>query len=315
MPKPKLSFVIPAYNEEGNVKPLYHEIKEIVVKLIKDKKISDYEVIFINDGSRDKTQEVLESMKKEEGKKIRIIQFMRNFKKAEAYKAGFELCSGDLIFTMDADLQDNPQDIPRFLEKIEQGYDVVVGWKYIRRDPMYKIMLSRLFNAILRSSTKIMLHDFDNGYRCMKKEVLPHLDLYEGLYRYIPIFAASKGFRVSEIKVHHRPRRSGKSKFGSRLFKGFFDLITIRFLFKYLRRPLHFFGGIGAFSFSIGFLFALYLSILRLALDQTIGNRPLLMLSVLLMIIGIQLLLFGLIGEMIANISKKEKNYVIKKVI
>ncbi len=314
MKKPILSFIIPIYNERESIQTLYNEIKEVVSFLIKKRRVSDYEVIFVNDGSRDRTQDVLESMKKKEGKRLKAIQFRRNFGKAEAYKAGFELCSGDLVFTMDGDLQDNPQDIPRFIEKIEQGKDIVIGWKYKRKDRLTKRLASKLFNVILRSWTRLNLHDFDNGYRCMKKEILPHLNLYEGLYRYIPIFASSRGFKVGEIKVHHRVRKFGKSKYKtSRIFEGFFDLITIRFLFRYLKRPLHFFGRIGSLFFLIGFLFVLYL--ISLILREIVWGRPLLTISILLMIIGVQFILFGLIGEMIANISRKEKNYVIKKII
>ncbi len=314
MKKFRLSFIIPVYNEEGSVKFLYEEIKQVAKFLKKQRKVSTYEVIFINDGSRDRTQYILESLKQTEKDKLKIIQFRRNFGKAEAYNAGFELCSGDLIFTMDGDLQDNPQEIPRFIEKIERGYDIIIGWKYRRRDSISKKLASKLFNAIMRSSTRLRLHDFDNGYRCMKKEILPHLHLYEGLYRYIPVFASSRGFKVGEIKVRHRPRRFGKSKYGiSRLYRGFFDLITIKFLFFYLKRPLHFFGGIGIFLFSLGILLGLYL--LSLILRQINWQRPFLTISILLIIMGIQFILFGLIGEMITNISRKEKNYAIRKIV
>lgn len=313
--KAYISFVIPVYNEEQSVSPLYNEIEEATIDLIREKKISDYEIIFVNDGSTDKTQENLESLKSKAGKRLKVIEFRKNFGKAEAYKAGFKLCSGDLVLTMDGDLQDNPQNLPNFIDKINQGYDIVIGWKHKRKDLASRKILSKIFNTLLRHSTKLSLHDFDNGYRCMKKEILPHLDLYEGLYRYIPVFAGSKGFKVGEVKVDHRERKFGKSKYGfSRIFRGFFDLINIKFLFDYSKRPLHFFGGVGSFFFAVGFFIAIYLSCLRIFLNETIGNRPLLTLSMLLMIIGIQFLLFGLLGEMIANISKKEENYSIKKI-
>ncbi len=317
MRAPSLSFVIPAYNEEKSVTPLYHEIKQVVADLIKQKKVSDFEVIFINDGSRDRTQKVLEKLKKAEGKRLKIIEFRRNFAKAEAYKAGFELVSNDLIFTMDADLQDNPKNIPDFLNRIGQGYDLVVGWKFNRRDPIHKTLPSKLFNFIMQKQTGLGLHDFDNGYRCMKKEILPHLGgLYEGLYRYIPVYANAKGYRIAEVKVNHRARKFGASKYGfSRLFKGAFDLITIKFLFVYLKRPLHFFGGFGTLFFSTGLLISVYLTMLKFFFNQLIGNRPLLAFGVLLMTIGVQFVLFGLLGEMIANISRKEKRYSIRKTL
>jgi glycosyltransferase involved in cell wall biosynthesis len=309
-----LSVVIPVYNEEDNVIPLFKEVDANASKLVRQKKISGFEVIYISDGSKDKTNKNLELLKKQFKSKVKIILFRRRFGKAEAYKAGFSACKGDLIFTMDGDLQDNPNDMRSFVDKIEQGYDLVVGWKYFRKDPITKRLPSKLFNAILRSFTGLKLHDMDCGYRLMTREVLKHLDFYEGLYRYIPVFASSKGFKITEVKVHHRKRKYGKSKYGfSRLFKGFFDLITVRFLFSYQKRPLHFFGGLGALFFTIGFLIGLYLTYVKLVLGELIGNRPLLTLGVFLMIIGVQLVIFGLLGEMIAYIFKKEKNYVIKK--
>lgn len=306
-----ISFIIPVKDEEKNVRKLYIEIKKVMNYLIKIRYLKEFEVIFINDGSTDGTQEQLELIKKSEKDKIKIIEFRKNFGKSDAYNAGFKLCKGDLIFTMDGDLQDNPSDITRFINKIREGNDVVIGWKHKRKDPITKKLASKLFNLILRRSTKLKLHDFDNGYRCIRKKVLPHLNLYGGLYRYIPVFASSKGFKVDEVKVDHRKRKHGKSKYGfSRLFGGFFDLITIKFLF-YLKRPLHFFGGIGSIFFTSGFLIAAWMTIQKIMM----GTRAnLLTLASLLMILGLQFLLFGLIGEMITNINKKEKTYSIKSV-
>jgi glycosyltransferase involved in cell wall biosynthesis len=308
----RLSFVIPVYNEERNVRELYYSIKKVLAPLI-DKKVKDYEVIFVNDGSTDRTLDELTSLKNTE-KSIVIIDFRKNFGKSEAYKAGFAVSKGDLIFTLDGDLQDNPDDIPKFLDKISEGYDIVIGWKYNRKDPITKTFPSKIFNKILRKSTGLRLHDIDNGFRCMKKEVITYLDLYEGQYRYIPVFANLKGFKVSEVPVNHRPRIHGKSKYGfSRLFTGLFDLMTINFLIVYIRRPLHFFGSIGVSLFSVGFLIALYETFIKLVLRKQIGE-PMLILSVMLILIGIQMILFGFIGEMIANISRKESNYSIKKI-
>ena len=304
-----ISIIVPVKEEEGNVRQLYIEIKKVMNHLIKEFNLDSYEVIFVNDGSTDNTQQVLEDLKKTQGDKIKIIEFRKNFGKSAAYNAAFKICKGDLIFTMDGDLQDHPFDIPKFIEKIQEGNDVVIGWKHKRKDPISKKLASKLFNLILRRSTKLKLHDSDNGYRCMKKEVLPHLNLYGGLYRYIPVFASSKGFKVDEVKVNHRKRTSGKSKYGvSRLFGGFFDLITIKFLF-YLKRPLHFFGGIGSLFFGSGALLAAVLTLQKMLT----GTRyQLISFASLLMILGLQFLLFGLIGEMITNINKKEENYSIK---
>lgn len=307
----KLSIIIPIYNEAESVEILFAQIKQILVN-----HTSGHEVIFINDGSTDNTQSVLEEIQKNNPGTTKIIEFRKNFGKADAYQAGFELCSGDLIFTLDGDLQDDPADMPKFLEQIDNGYDVVVGWKFERHDSKSKIIQSRLFNCILRRMIKIHLHDFDNGYRCMKREVLNHLYLYEGMYRYIPVFAGIKGFKITEVKMNHRQRQFGKSKYGfSRIFKGFFDLVTLGFISIYSKKPLHFFGGIGSLLFLIGFGAAFYLSYLKIFFNATIGNRPLLLFGALLMIIGIQLVLFGLIGEMIANISKKDKSYSVKKIL
>ncbi len=304
-----ISFVIPVKDEEKNVRQLYIEIKKVMNYLIREQYLKEFEVIFINDGSTDGTQKELEIIKKTEKDKLKIIEFRKNFGKSEAYKAGFKYCKGDLIFTMDGDLQDNPSDITKFLNKIDEGNDVVIGWKYKRKDPITKKIASKLFNLILRRSTKLKLHDFDNGYRCIKRKVLPSLDLYGGLYRYIPVFASSKGYKIDEVKVEHRKRKYGKSKYGfSRLFGGFFDLITIKFLF-YLKRPLHFFGGLGSLFFVGGFLMALWMTLQKMIT----GNRAqLLTLASLLIILGLQFFLFGLIGEMIANINKKEENYSVK---
>jgi len=304
-----ISIIVPVKEEEGNVRQLYIEIKKVMNNLIKEFNLDSYEVIFVNDGSKDNTQQVLEDLKKTQGDKIKIIEFRKNFGKSAAYNAAFKICKGDLIFTMDGDLQDHPFDIPKFIEKIQEGNDVVIGWKHKRKDPISKKLASKLFNLILRRSTKLKLHDSDNGYRCMKKEVLPHLNLYGGLYRYIPVFASSKGFKVDEVKVNHRKRTSGKSKYGvSRLFGGFFDLITIKFLF-YLKRPLHFFGGMGSLFFGSGALLAAVLTLQKMLT----GTRyQLISFASLLMILGLQFLLFGLIGEMITNINKKEENYSIK---
>ncbi|MDP2684409.1 MAG: glycosyltransferase family 2 protein [bacterium] len=307
----KLSFVIPVHNECESVKILLGEIKNVMQNIN-----TNYEVIFVNDGSTDKTQERLNQLHLDNPNILKVIEFRKNFGKSDAYKAGFNLCTGDLIFTMDGDLQDDPIDIKKFLNKIEEGFDIVIGWKHQRQDSNSKIVQSRLFNYIVRKMIKIQLHDFDNGYRCMKKEIIQYLDLYEGLYRYIPVFASSKGFRLSEVQVNHRKRKFGKSKFGySRLSKGFFDLITLGFISVYIKRPLHFFGGIGSLFFLLGFGLASYLTYIKFVFSQSIGSRPLLTLSVLFIIIGIQLILFGLLGEMIANTSKKENGFTIKKIL
>jgi glycosyltransferase involved in cell wall biosynthesis len=307
----KLSIVVPAYNEQDNVQRLYFAVKKVMIK-----EKYDFEMIYIDDGSTDKTYEKLLELNKKD-KRVKIIKFRKNFAKASGLSAGFKLAKGDVILTLDADLQDDPLEIPRFIQKINQGFDLVVGWKFKRKDPYHKILLSKLFNFIVRKLTKIKLHDNDCNFRAIKKEILPYLNLYGGLYRYIPSIAFWKGFKVGEIKVKHNKRKFGKSKYGmERIFKGFFDLITIKYLLSFSTTPLYLFGLIGSLLFSIGLIINFYLFFVRLFLNQAIGHRPLLILGVLLLIVGIQTISFGLIAEMITHKNQKDENdYVIEKVI
>jgi len=303
-----LSIVIPVLNEQRNVTILRNRI-ELVLSNFKYK----YEIIFIDDGSTDNTYNELKSLEKIY-KNVKIISFTRNFGKSSALLAGFEIAKGNLILTMDGDLQDDPREIPKFLNKIHDGCDLVVGWKYKRRDPFIKIMLSKLFNSILRKITKIKLHDCDNNFRLFKKEIIPHLNLYGGMYRYIPVFAFQKGFKIGELKVKHNPRRFGKSKYGmERVYKGFFDLITLSYLSRFKKVPLYLFGGVGAACLGVGTLIGIYLVYIKLFMDQLIGDRPLLILGILMVIVGLQFLFFGLLAEMFTNFTQKNtKNYVIK---
>ena len=299
----ELSIVIPAYNEEENVTEIYNSLSDVAKKSGKT-----YEIIFVNDGSTDNT---LAKLKKLRGidKKIKIISFTKNFKKASALAAGLKAASGKFIVTMDADMQDDPYEIPKLLEKMEEGYDMVIGWKYPRKDPLSKVLASRIFNLLVRIVTGLKIHDCDSNFRAMKKEVIPHLELYSGLYRYIPVIAHQKGFKLSEVKVKHQSRMHGKSKYSiTRLYTGFFDLITIKFLLEYNKRPLHFFGSIGSLFLSSGLMAGIYLLYLKYILGNTIGQRPLLILTILLIFLGMQLISIGLIGEMIANSSQKKKN-------
>ena len=303
-----LSIVVPVLNEQRNITILRNRL-EFILSKFKGK----YEIIFVDDGSTDNTANELRTLTKEY-KNVRAVSFTRNFGKSSALLAGFEAAKGNLILTMDGDLQDDPIEIPRFLSKLNEGYDIVVGWKYKRRDPTIKILLSKLFNAILRKVTKIKLHDCDNNFRLFKKEIIPHLNLYGGMYRYIPVFAAQKGFKVGELKVRHNPRRFGKSKYGlERVYKGFFDLMTLFYLSRFKRVPLYLFGGIGALLLGAGVLIGIYLAYIKFFMDQLIGNRPLLTLSILMMIVGLQFLFFGLLAEMFTNFSQKNnRNYVVK---
>ncbi len=301
-----LSIVIPAYNEEKNVFLLYDELNDVLKKLKKK-----YEIIFVDDGSKDNTFSVLKKIARLD-KKIKIISFQKNFGKAAALSAGFNEASGKIIITMDSDLQDNPKEIPRLIEKLNKGYDLVVGWRYKRKDHPLRKINSKIFNILVRILTKIEIHDSDCNLRAMRKEVAKNLNLYGGLYRYIPSIVSYQGYKIGEVEVTHRPRRFGKSKYGiTRLFTGFFDLITIKFLLSYKKAPMHLFAIFGSILTLIGSLISLYLAFIRLILKIRIGERPLLLLGVLLMIMGVQFISIGLIGEMITS-KENGKKYIIK---
>ena len=227
----------------------------------------------------------------------------RRFGKATALQAGFRVSQGDIIITLDADLQDDPKEIPRFIEALEDDYDLVSGWKEDRKDPLAKTIPSKFFNFVTSRMSGLKLRDFNCGFKAYRREVLEDLNVYGELYRYIPVVVHAKGFRVGEIAVSHRARQYGKSKYGfERFVRGFFDLFTIMFLISFQKRPLHLFGPVGVIVGSIGFLINLYLAVLWMQ-GQGIGDRPLLMLGTLMIIVGIQILIFGLLGEMIAAAS------------
>ena len=289
----KLSLIIPVYNEQDNVLPLYNKLKAVLEY--------DHELIFIDDGSKDNTYEILKNIQKKDSK-LKIIRFRNNFGKSEALSKGFKHAKGDIIITMDGDLQDDPEEIPRFTEKIKEGYDLVVGWKYKRQDPLSKTIPSKFFNFLIKVLTGVKIHDSNCCFKAYKKEVVKNLKIYGELHRYIPSLVNWKGFKVTEIKVKHHKRLHGKSKYGfSRLLKGFLDLLTIKFLIKYSKKPLHFFGSIGIISFLLGALISVYLVYEKYFLNINIGSRPMLILGVLLLIIGVQFICLGLLGEMILN--------------
>jgi glycosyltransferase involved in cell wall biosynthesis len=301
-----LSIVIPTYNEEKNIPMLYKELKSVLDKY-------QYEIIFVDDGSFDNTFNIIKSVAQKD-KKVKLISFKRNYGKSAALSAGFENAKGDIIITLDADLQDDPKEIPRFIEKINQGYDLVSGWKFKRKDSLTKIISSRFFNFLTSMLTKVKIHDINCGFKAYKKEVVKNINIYGELHRYIPVLAFWKGYKIGEIKVEHHPRMYGKSKYGAtRLFKGFLDLITVKFLMSYGKRPLHLFGLIGLLCFLLGVILGIYLTYLWF-IGKGIGSRPLLMLAVLLVVLGVQFVSLGLLGEMVTSTSKK-KDYTIKEIV
>lgn len=303
-----LSFVIPAFNEAPSLERLYKQIAAQV-------QLSghDWEIIFIDDGSTDESMQVLTDLHNRDPH-VKVIQFRRNFGKAAALMAGFSRAKGEVVFTMDADLQDDPVEIPRFLEKLEEGFDLVSGWKFPRLDPISKTAPSRLANFAIRLGSGLKLHDFNCGYKAMRGDVAREIKLYGELHRYVPVLAHWRGFNVTEIKVKHHPRQFGRSKYGlRRLSRGLFDFITVIFLIRYTRRPLHFFGWMGLLSLLLGIVINGYLSVLWL-MGQTIGHRPLLTLGTLLIIIGAQFFSLGLLAEMLSySILSREEEYTIRK--
>lgn len=295
MSNQQISFVIPVFNEAESVEELFKKLKEQIPQL---KKHQVKEIIFVNDGSTDETLKKLKSIK---DPLIKIASFRINLGKAAALNYGFAKSQGEVLITLDGDLQDGPENVSLLLEKINEGFDLVVGWKEKRHDPLTKTLPSKLFNLVVRYFSNAKLHDFNSGLKALKKEVAQEIFLYGELHRFIPVLAAQKGFRVAEVPVVHHERKYGKSKYGfNRAIKGFFDFLTVMFLGTFGQRPLHLFGFLGGTSMLFGIIFAAYLSILRFQ-GETIGNRPLLILAILLIITGLQMLLSGLIAEMLVS--------------
>lgn len=310
--KPNLSFIIPVKDEEKSIGQLVLEIKAICQQIKKS-----YEIIFVDDGSVDQSFNMIKKISLK-NQSVKAIKMRGNFGKSMALQVGFSKAKGNIIFTLDSDLQDNPKEIPKFLKKINEGFDLVSGWKRKRNDPTFsKVIPSRIVNFLARFLTGLKIHDTNCGFKAYKREVVDNLNLYGELYRFIPILAAKQNFKVAEVEVEHRQRRFGQTKFGwNRGIKGILDLLTVVFLTGYIQRPGHFFGGLGLLSFMAGFIIGLYISFLRLTTGSIQHRHPLLFLGILLMIIGIQLLSTGLLAEMmIASRGKYdyEKN-IFKKI-
>lgn len=297
----EVSFVIPAFNEEASLGGLYVAICAQMETIT-----SNFEIVLVDDGSVDASFEKMQQLARDDSR-VKIIKLRKNFGKSIALNEGFRLAEGDIIFTMDADMQDDPKEIPSFLAKLEEGYDLISGWKQKRKDPLLsKNLPSKLFNFMIGKFSGLKLHDYNCGFKAYRKSVVKGLSLYGDLHRYIPALAHSNGWRVAEIPVKHHARPFGKSKYGiDRFFHGFFDFITVFFITKYMKRPMHFFGWFGMLFSLGGFSICGYLSILWL-FGESIGRRPLLMLGVLLLVMGCQIIMTGLIAEMITH--NKQKN-------
>jgi len=293
-----LSIVIPLYNEEENVELLYEQLKATLNELGRE-----YEIIIVDDGSTDRSFDVLKRLH-EDDKRLKVIRFRRNFGQTAAFAAGFDRSQGQVVITLDADLQNDPADIPLLLEKIEEGYDVVSGWRLHRQDPFLTRRLpSIIANRLISHVTGVHLHDYGCSLKAYRREVVKNVQLYGELHRFIPAIASWMGISVAEVPVRHRPRRFGKSKYGlSRTSKVLLDLLTVRFLLSYSTRPIHIFGGMGLISFAVGIGLGGYLTFIKFVLGQNIGTRPLLLLAILLMVLGVQLISIGLLGEMVVRI-------------
>lgn len=297
MPRPVLdiSIVIPVLDEQDSIRELYEQVTAALVQVGQS-----YEIIFVDDGSTDQTFARLSALHQTDPR-VHVISLRRRFGKTAALVAGFRESSGSVVITLDGDLQDDPSEIPRFLEKLDSGLDLVVGWKQERRDPMTKTVPSKVFNAVVRSSSGLSLHDFNCGFKAYRREILEDLRLYGDMHRFVPVMAAWKGYRVGEIVVHHRERSYGRSKFGAgRVVSGMFDFVRVLFLTRYMQKPLQLFGGWGLFFLALGVACGVWLAILKFAEGQSIGlhHLPLLLFTVLLIMFGALLFAMGLIGEM-----------------
>ncbi|MBM4145490.1 MAG: glycosyltransferase family 2 protein [Nitrospira sp.] len=308
-----LSVVIPVYNEEENIRLLHAKLKEALVILD-----NEYEILFVDDGSNDRTLSMLEEIQAGD-KRVIVLSLRRNFGQTAAFAAGFDFARGDVIVTMDGDLQNDPADIPKLLERIKD-HDLVSGWRKKRKDPFFTRRLpSIMANWLISKVTGVKLHDYGCSLKAYRRDVIKNLKLYGEMHRFIPAVASWYGVRIAEVETVHHSRMHGKSKYGiSRTLKVVLDLITVKFLQSFSTKPIQFFGPVGVFSGFLGFLISLYLTVDKIFFGHDIGGRPLLLLGALLIIVGIQLIGMGLLGEMLVRVyheSQRKPIYVIKKII
>ena len=310
----EVSIVIPLYNENANIPELYSRLAQILSSIEKN-----CEIIFIDDGSTDGTFDTLEGIQCDDSR-VWVIQLRRNFGQAAAFSAGFDLARGDAIVTMDGDLQNDPDDIPQLLKKLDEGYDIVSGWRVNRKDLfLTRRVPSRAANALISLVTGIKLHDYGCSLKAYRQEVVKNIKLYGELHRFIPAIASWMGVKVAEIPVKHNPRSHGRSNYGlERTIKVFLDLITVKFLLNYATRPLQIFGMAGMISFVVGMGLAIYLTIIRLFFGQALSDRPILLLAILLIMLGVQLILMGLLGELIVRTNHESQGksiYVVREIL
>jgi dolichol-phosphate mannosyltransferase len=290
-----ISVVVPVFNEERSVALLYDELQAAL-----DPLDEPWEALYVDDGSTDGTFGALTRLHAHNDN-VRVIRLRRNFGKAAALASGFAQASGETIVTIDGDLQDDPAEIPRLLAKLAEGFDLVSGWKTRRRDPVTRRVPSRIFNWTASRIAGVRLHDMNCGLKAYRAEVVHGLTLYGELHRFIPVLAHERGYRVGELPVNHRPREHGRSRYGlERYLRGFLDLLTVTFIGRYRQRPLHLFGGLGLGMALLGFAVLVYLTVVKLT-GHAIGERPLLTLGVLLVVVGLQFFSLGLLGELVTS--------------
>jgi glycosyltransferase involved in cell wall biosynthesis len=312
-PRPRgteVSVVIPLYNEEQSLRELYEGLRRGLSFTG-----GRYEIIFVDDGSTDNSARVLRDLRARDGR-VKIIRFRRNYGKSAALSVGFQHTKGDFVVTMDADLQDDPAEIPRLVGELKKGYDLVSGWKKKRRDPIIKTIPSRFFNFVTAVLTGIRIHDFNCGLKAYQRDVVKHVKLYGELHRYIPVLAHWQGFSIGELIVEHHPRKYGKTKYGvGRFWRGFLDLLTVLFTTRYFRRPLHLFGMWGIFFALAGLAIVIWLVVEWFMGLTALSNRPLFFVGIMLIIVGIQFISIGLLGEMISKSGQTaEHEYVIREI-
>jgi glycosyltransferase involved in cell wall biosynthesis len=310
----KLSIVIPIYNEEENIYPLYEELKGVLKTLE-----HDHEIVFVDDGSKDGSLALLEKIQQQDDKVV-VVSFRRNFGQTAAMSAGFRYATGDVIATLDGDMQNDPHDLPIFLAKMAEGYDLVSGWRHKRQDPFLNRRLpSMIANKIISTVTGVHLHDYGCTLKTFRREITQGINLYGEMHRFIPAIASGVGSRIAEVQANHRPRLRGTSKYGiSRTLRVVLDLMTVKFLLSYGTRPIHVFGMLGMASGGLGFALALIMTIQRTFFGMPMANRPLLLLAVLLLFMGMQFISMGLLGELQVRTyheSQGKPIYVVRKVL
>jgi glycosyltransferase involved in cell wall biosynthesis len=310
----KISIIIPAYNEEDNIDPVYRELTFVLAGIG-----HPYEILFVEDGSTDKTFLNMKSVQFNDSK-VRVIKLRKNFGQSAALQAGFDYASGTIIITMDSDLQNDPHDIPAMIEKMEnEGCDVICGWRYNRHDPFFKRIFSKMANLLRKFLTKETIHDSGCTLRSYRRECVKDMELYGELHRYIPAMLQWKGYRIGEFKVNHREREYGSSKYSwLRLVKGFLDLVVIVFWQKYSDRPMHIFGGFGFVLAIIGFFISMYLIFERMFFNMSLTDRPLFLIGFFLLVVGIQFIALGILADILLKIyhgQNERKPYRVEKIV